>query len=162
MSLRPLFPTLIAGALAVSSPALAEWTYSEMASASGAPVMHMAVTAREYHGLGLRCDGGVLSIQYLTNDPMSDDQMKQVNAAGVRLALRAGAQDRRIEGQMQRVPQGAVFVALAEPALLGSLEKAKGDVELALEFSGAAQHRQSFELEGAASALASVRKNCLA
>lgn len=142
--------------------AFADWSYSEVVREGGAPATLMAVTARQYHGFGLRCDGAVLSVQYLTNDPMSEEQMRRINAGAVSLTLRFGTETRRIAGEMQRVPQGAVFVALAESGLLEELEKARGEVLLSIDFAGRTTHRRAFDLAGASGPLGTLRRNCSA
>ncbi|WP_185983156.1 hypothetical protein [Aureimonas mangrovi] len=161
LAIRPLLSgaALFAGLLAASG-ASAEWTYSEVARGAGEPATHIAVTSREYHGVGLRCDGSAVSVQYLTNDPMDGEQLERFNASGPSLNLKAGAQARRLTGEMQRVPQGLVFVAAAEPELLETLSGASGELEVSIDFSGRQTHQRTFAMEGSGPALKTLRENC--
>lgn len=142
-------------AFACNNAAAATWSYTEVVGPTGQSTTHVAVASDQYHGVGVRCQNSVYSIQFLTNEHMVSGR-----SSTAQLSIGGGSYSFQIDGMLQDTANGMMFVALAQPELIEALLSTRDTIVLAIKRDGTITHQKSFSSSGLNVALNSLREAC--
>jgi hypothetical protein len=154
--------TTLALVLATSVTASAQWLYQGSESAFGDRGLHLALTANNYYGLGLRCRGKTIETVYMTPDTSFDAEgYKIANSTGPKMMICVD-DGPIVELEVELIDLDGKAAAIGETDLnmFASVRDAKKRVSVVLKILDENYHEQSFSARGSGNAIKKLIAAC--